>query len=86
MDFTDKYCMDCHDSDTSEGDLNLEILKFDLKSKESFKHWLHVYDRVETGEMPPKKKKRPNQEELPKCGFGNDDRRRSMTNITSAIS
>jgi hypothetical protein len=51
-------CMDCHDADT-ETALNFEQLGFDLTDADAFKHWEKVFDRVERGEMPPAKKRRP---------------------------
>ena len=61
--FLEKHCIDCHDAEMKEGDLDLESLAFDLKSDKAFKHWEHVYDQVFSGEMPPKKKKRPSLED-----------------------
>jgi len=57
--FLDQHCYDCHDSESAEGDLDLTALGFDLSQPAKFSHWLSVMDRVEAGEMPPKKKKRP---------------------------
>jgi hypothetical protein len=57
--FLDKYCFDCHDSDSKKGGLNLEALKLELSDPENFAEWVKVNDRVENGQMPPKKKARP---------------------------
>ena len=65
--FIEKHCIDCHDAEMKEGGLDLESLDFDLTSKKVFKHWVHVYDQVISGDMPPKKKKRP--EEKAKVDF-----------------
>src|SRR5436190_14435988 len=60
--FLQKYCFECHDADTKKGELNLETLKFDLKT--NFNEWVKIVDRVGSGEMPPKKKARPEATDL----------------------
>lgn len=55
--FIQKHCIDCHDADTKEGDLDLTALPFDLNTPKTFDLWVKVHDRVRDGEMPPKKKK-----------------------------
>jgi len=57
--FLEKHCFECHDEDVSKGDLDLTGLDFDLNHHGNFVRWERVYDRVLTGEMPPKKKKAP---------------------------
>ena len=52
-DFIQQNCTACHDSGTTEGDLDLEALAMDLDNPDNFHHWERVYDRVRTGEMPP---------------------------------
>ncbi len=52
-DFIEQNCVSCHDSGTTEGDLDLEALAMDLENPDNFHHWERVYDRVRTGEMPP---------------------------------
>lgn len=54
--FFEQHCYDCHDSDTKKGDL-------DLTSELSLDRWIKVHDAVESGEMPPKKKKQPAEAE-----------------------
>jgi len=55
--------MDCHDADT-ETRLNFESLGYDLTNSETFRQWEQIFDRVRNGEMPPKKKKRPDLKQL----------------------
>ena len=62
-DFLKKHCFDCHDKDTQKGKLNLESISFNLDNQKSFKDWVLIHDKVQTGEMPPKKKSRPNSDE-----------------------
>ncbi len=57
-------CADCHDGDTKKGDLDLTALKFDPTDAGNFRRWVKVYERVEAGEMPPKKKARPPASEV----------------------
>jgi cytochrome c553 len=62
--FIKKYCAECHDADTKKGGLDLTGLKFDLESSTNFSKWVLVCDRVSKGEMPPKKKARPETSDL----------------------
>ena len=62
--FLENHCLDCHDDDTQKGDLNLESLGFELGQAELFEKWLLAHDKVEAGEMPPKKKRRPKSDEV----------------------
>jgi hypothetical protein len=63
--FISKNCLECHDTETKKGGLDLSILKFNLKDSQSFSTWINIHDRVTTGEMPPPKKKtRPAPSEL----------------------
>src|SRR6266571_3464868 len=57
--FLDRHCFECHDAETRKGDLDLTSLKFDLANPTNFSKWVLVHDRVSNGEMPPKKKARP---------------------------
>ncbi len=65
--FLSQHCYECHDDATSKGNLNLLDLKFEPGSHANFEQWVRVFDRVESGEMPPEKKPRP--EEKPKATF-----------------
>ena len=57
--FVEKNCVECHDADTKKGGLDLTALKSDLSDAKSFDAWVKVFDRTASGEMPPKKKARP---------------------------
>src|SRR5437868_6320592 len=57
--FTDKYCSSCHNDVDKEGGLDLTSLKFAPGDSANFLAWVKVHDRVQSGEMPPKEKKRP---------------------------
>src|SRR5580765_4549831 len=62
--FIQKYCTECHDAETKKAGLDLTGLKFDLASSTNFSMWVLVHDRVSKGEMPPRKKARPEAGEL----------------------
>ena len=51
-------CIECHDSDTKTA-LNFEKLGFDLAHEGTNRTWENVFDMIESGEMPPEKKQRP---------------------------
>jgi mono/diheme cytochrome c family protein len=62
--FVEKHCVECHDADAKKGGLDLTALKFDPASSTNFSKWVLVHDRVSNGEMPPKKKARPETAQL----------------------
>jgi hypothetical protein len=57
--FLDSHCTECHDGEARKGGLDLTALKYDLAQPTNFAKWVLVHDRVSKGEMPPKKKPRP---------------------------
>ncbi|HEV3027845.1 MAG TPA: DUF1587 domain-containing protein, partial [Planctomycetota bacterium] len=57
--YLERYCVECHDSETKKGNFDLTALKVDYSNPENFARWVKVYDRLEAGEMPPKKKPAP---------------------------
>ena len=61
--FLQKYCYDCHDEDVQKGDLDLSSLKFNPTDFGNYQKWIKVYDALSLGEMPPKKKKQPDESE-----------------------
>src|SRR5438132_5552593 len=64
LQFVENNCVECHDTDTKKGGLDLTALKFDPANLTNFSRWVLVHDRVSNGEMPPKKKPRPEASEL----------------------
>jgi hypothetical protein len=54
-------CLDCHDSET-ETRLDFDALKYQMDDTENFRIWERVFDQVDSGAMPPKKKSRPDPE------------------------
>ncbi len=61
--FLEQHCYDCHDEDIQKGGLDLAGLSFDLSDSSRFSKWERIFDRVREGEMPPKKKPRPEASE-----------------------
>ena len=57
--FVSKYCLDCHAAESKKGGLDLTALKIDLANADNFAKWVKIHDRIESGEMPPKKQPRP---------------------------
>jgi hypothetical protein len=64
--FIEKHCVDCHDSESAKGGLDFGKLPSDLNRPETLAKWVHIFDRVDQGEMPPKKKARPEASEKAK--------------------
>ena len=58
--FIQSHCVECHDTETKKGSLDLTELKLD---QAGFDTWVKVHDRVRAGEMPPEKKPQPKAEE-----------------------
>ena len=57
--FLQKHCTECHDAETKKGGLDLTALRTDFGKEDEFHRWVKVYDRMLSGEMPPKKQPRP---------------------------
>ena len=63
-DFTDRHCSTCHNDVDKEGNLDLTSLTYNPTDTANFSTWVKVHDRVSSGEMPPKDKKRPDGAEI----------------------
>jgi uncharacterized protein DUF1592/uncharacterized protein DUF1588/uncharacterized protein DUF1585/uncharacterized protein DUF1587/uncharacterized protein DUF1595/cytochrome c len=62
--FISKYCADCHDDASAKSGLDLVHQSSELGNPATFETWVKVHDKVEAGEMPPKKKARPEPADL----------------------
>ena len=62
--FFENYCFDCHNSDTAKADLDLEGLTRSIVDVADAQNWQDILDQLNSGEMPPKKKKQPSKTEL----------------------
>jgi len=57
--FINNYCADCHDDPSAKSGLDLVHQSSDLANPSVFETWVKVHDKLDAGEMPPKKKARP---------------------------
>jgi len=62
--FLETHCLRCHGPETEKGDLRIDQLSRDFKLGADTHHWAEVIEQVNSGEMPPKKEKRPTQGEI----------------------
>ena len=62
--FLGNYCLDCHDADTRKGEVSLDLLEIDWTDPHSAKTWGKVFEVLQSGEMPPEKKKQPSDKEV----------------------
>ena len=64
--FLQKHCVECHDAETQKGEFRVDNLSPKVGT-ENTPQWLEVMERINTGEMPPKKVKvRPGADESAK--------------------
>jgi hypothetical protein len=61
--YIEAHCSDCHDQKTQKGGLNLAGVDFQLGDPRNFAVWQKIFARVSAGEMPPKKRARPPEED-----------------------
>lgn len=59
----DSYCFSCHGADTQKGGIQLNNLSPDFVKGHDAPNWHAALDMINTGEMPPKKKKQFTDEE-----------------------
>jgi hypothetical protein len=62
--FLEKHCIRCHGPQKEEGDIRLDKLSRDFKAGRDSHHWAEALDKVNSGEMPPKKEPQPTQKEI----------------------
>jgi hypothetical protein len=62
--FLEKHCIRCHGPEKEKGDLRIDQLSRDFKLGADTHHWAEMIEQVNSGEMPPKKEKKPTQEEI----------------------
>ena len=55
--FLDAYCLSCHDREKPKGDLDLSPFTSAVEVAHDFARWELILDKLQTGEMPPKKAK-----------------------------
>ncbi|HEY3899247.1 MAG TPA: DUF1592 domain-containing protein [Chthoniobacter sp.] len=59
----DQYCAKCHSGDKPKGDWRVEELGADFSDAAVRDRWQSVLEKLEAGEMPPKAKPRPSEQE-----------------------
>src|SRR6202034_854156 len=66
--FFEQYCVKCHGEDKQKGDLRVDTLARDFVNAGVAGHWTDIMDRINAGEMPPKKETqaRPKADEIAK--------------------
>ena len=81
--FFQAHCLDCHDSGTREGKVDLETLHFNITTMEQAELWQKVLNALNAGEMPPEDSKQPDNAE--KADFL-DDLANTMVKARQALS
>ena len=81
--FVEAHCLDCHDSETREGKVDLETLSFRITTAEQAELWQKVLNALNAGEMPPEDSEQPGNAE--KADFL-DDLARTMVTARQALS
>lgn len=61
--FFETHCLDCHDSATREGKVDLESLAFEITTLEQAELWQKVLNSLNAGEMPPEDAEQPGNNE-----------------------
>ena len=61
--FFGKYCLDCHDEHSAEGDINLDFREIDWTDHQSANRWAKVWKMIDSGDMPPEDTTQPKQVE-----------------------
>jgi mono/diheme cytochrome c family protein len=72
--FLETHCIRCHGPEKEKGDLRIDRLSRDFKLGADTHHWAEMIEQVNSGGMPPKKEKRPTQEEIAAFVTGLDAR------------
>ena len=62
--FLEKHCIRCHGEKKEEGDIRIDKLSRDFRLGRDSHHWAEALDKVNSGEMPPKKEPQPTQKEI----------------------
>ena len=81
--FFKTHCLDCHDSETKEGKVDLENLSFRITTIEQAELWQKILNALNSGEMPPEDSEQPGNTE--KADFL-DDLAQTMVTARQALS
>src|ERR1700723_3630399 len=61
--FIQAHCMDCHDADSARAGFRIDLLTDDFTAGNNAGLWNEVMNKINSGQMPPKKKPRPDAKE-----------------------
>src|SRR5271155_2024628 len=61
--FIQAHCMDCHDADSARAGFRIDLLTDDFTAGNNAGLWNEVMNKINSGQMPPKKKRRPDAKE-----------------------
>ena len=61
--FFEAHCLRCHGNDLQEGNFRLDTASSDPESPSFGTVWARAYERINSGEMPPKEESQPNPSE-----------------------
>src|ERR1700723_3181880 len=61
--FIQAHCMDCHDADSARAGFRIDLLTDDFTTGNNAGLWNEVMNKINSGQMPPKKKQRPDAKE-----------------------
>jgi mono/diheme cytochrome c family protein len=62
--FFESNCTSCHGEKKQKGDLRVDTLTRDFANASVAGHWMDIMDRINSGDMPPKKQQRPKPEDI----------------------
>jgi hypothetical protein len=62
--FSAKHCVECHGPEVQRRQLRLDTLPLRLADKDTADVWMKILDRLERGEMPPKKNAKPPEQDV----------------------
>jgi mono/diheme cytochrome c family protein len=62
--FVEKHCVHCHGAKTQKADLSLHTYRDELSVLKNRKAWQNVVHMVQSGEMPPKGRQRPDAADI----------------------
>src|ERR1700749_4483791 len=64
--FFEEHCTKCHGEKKQKGDLRVDTLVIDFDSPKTMGHWEEIMNRINSGDMPPKKEERPKPDDVAK--------------------
>src|ERR1700722_1795204 len=62
--FIQAHCLTCHDADSARAGFRIDLLTDDFTVGNNANLWKEVMDKINSGEMPPRNKPRPDAKEV----------------------